>query len=352
MSCVAVKCKNRFFKSQGRLQFFRFPKDELRRKQWIDNVRRKDWTPTPSSRLCSEHFEERHITVDAMRNRRLKDTAVPTIFPTHIVTQSLFYPDIKEEPLDDLAISAARSNIVISSISSRGNIFPPTSNIVISAFSTNGEIPATDSDSICVDENASVKNGICRDDDTFRDDDSCWDDDTFRDPATLTEHVTRDHRYAAPEEVSAIREYHSYTVESLRSLQLKNERMQEMIKRHRKMMKTQNQKVRRLKKKVRTLKDTTKDLRKRLLILTERAPLIESSSDIPQDILDMLQKAKKTSQYPEELKQFAATLLCHSPKVYQYVRERFHRALLHGHSVLAWDTAVSGHLKSTAVLSE
>ncbi|XP_030635476.1 uncharacterized protein LOC115816617 [Chanos chanos] len=48
-------------------------------------MRRQDWKPTRSSRLCSLHFEDHAFTTDAQGNRRLKSTAVPTVFslPEH-----------------------------------------------------------------------------------------------------------------------------------------------------------------------------------------------------------------------------------------------------------------------------
>nr|XP_029135311.1 uncharacterized protein LOC109992137 [Labrus bergylta] len=39
--------------------------DTGRLEQWVVNMRRKDWRPTPSSRLCSVHFEEHAFTMDS-----------------------------------------------------------------------------------------------------------------------------------------------------------------------------------------------------------------------------------------------------------------------------------------------
>ncbi|XP_031176863.1 THAP domain-containing protein 1-like isoform X2 [Sander lucioperca] len=86
MSCSAFGCKLRQYQGCS-LSFFRFPLSDRRRlKQWVINVRRHNWTPTPASRLCSMHFEEDQFFIDNMCRRRLKDTAVPTIFnfPPHL----------------------------------------------------------------------------------------------------------------------------------------------------------------------------------------------------------------------------------------------------------------------------
>ncbi|XP_041364322.1 uncharacterized protein LOC121379739, partial [Gigantopelta aegis] len=53
--CAAFGCQNKQFKGSG-LSFFGFPKDCIRRKAWIFYCKRKDWTPTPYSTLCSVHF--------------------------------------------------------------------------------------------------------------------------------------------------------------------------------------------------------------------------------------------------------------------------------------------------------
>ncbi|TKS88871.1 Zinc finger MYM-type protein 3 [Collichthys lucidus] len=80
MACSADGCNNRPLKGSG-LQFFRFPMaDEERLKKWWDNTKKENWHPTNTSRLCSAHFEEDQFCVDERGKKRLKLTAVPTIF--------------------------------------------------------------------------------------------------------------------------------------------------------------------------------------------------------------------------------------------------------------------------------
>uniref|UniRef100_A0A8C6KY06 THAP domain-containing protein 1 n=1 Tax=Nothobranchius furzeri TaxID=105023 RepID=A0A8C6KY06_NOTFU len=50
--CSAPNCSNS--SSIGK-QLFRFPKDPLRKKKWVMNCRR-DFEPTPHSRLCQVSF--------------------------------------------------------------------------------------------------------------------------------------------------------------------------------------------------------------------------------------------------------------------------------------------------------
>ena len=54
-SCSAIGCANRSQKGTG-ISFYRFPTEPTRRGQWIVALRRKNWTPTKNSWLCSEHF--------------------------------------------------------------------------------------------------------------------------------------------------------------------------------------------------------------------------------------------------------------------------------------------------------
>uniref|UniRef100_A0A8C7TVT9 THAP-type domain-containing protein n=1 Tax=Oncorhynchus mykiss TaxID=8022 RepID=A0A8C7TVT9_ONCMY len=60
----------------------RFPLSDAKRlKKWIHQTRLKAWKPTKSSRLCSEHFEEKYlITPSTGRGIRLRNDAIPTIF--------------------------------------------------------------------------------------------------------------------------------------------------------------------------------------------------------------------------------------------------------------------------------
>ena len=49
-----LKLKNQRKKKKN--QFYRIPKDSKQRKIWLHRPRRKFSTPSPSTRLCSEHF--------------------------------------------------------------------------------------------------------------------------------------------------------------------------------------------------------------------------------------------------------------------------------------------------------
>ncbi|XP_059357828.1 THAP domain-containing protein 2 [Carassius carassius] len=77
--CSAPNCSNST--TIGK-QLFRFPKDPVRMRKWLVNCRR-DFVPTPCSRLCQDHFEEsqfEEIARSPAGGRKLKPNAIPTLF--------------------------------------------------------------------------------------------------------------------------------------------------------------------------------------------------------------------------------------------------------------------------------
>ncbi|XP_010894214.1 uncharacterized protein LOC105025312 isoform X1 [Esox lucius] len=87
--CSAFNCRNTFKnvkQNTKKVTFHRFPKrDPKRLKEWLRQMKWKDWLPTPHSLLCSEHFEERFMDRTG-QTVRLRDDAIPTIFafPNHL----------------------------------------------------------------------------------------------------------------------------------------------------------------------------------------------------------------------------------------------------------------------------
>lgn len=81
--CVAYGCSNTPAKN-AELSFHHFPKEKQseNRAIWIAAVKRKDWQPSPSSTLCSEHFTRESYRTPPGSSRRalLKPNAKPTIF--------------------------------------------------------------------------------------------------------------------------------------------------------------------------------------------------------------------------------------------------------------------------------
>ncbi|XP_075936128.1 uncharacterized protein LOC142935681 isoform X1 [Anarhichas minor] len=100
--CSAPNCSNST--SIGK-QLFRFPKDPVRKKKWVVNCRR-DFEPTPHSRLCQDHFQQsqfEEIARSPAGGKKLKPNAIPTLFtigdaPYPAVTIPYILLPMKPEP--------------------------------------------------------------------------------------------------------------------------------------------------------------------------------------------------------------------------------------------------------------
>ncbi|XP_013792102.1 THAP domain-containing protein 1-like [Limulus polyphemus] len=55
--CCVPMCTNRS-ELNPELSFYRFPADDKEKKHWLQAIRRKDFTPTCNSRVCSWHFPD------------------------------------------------------------------------------------------------------------------------------------------------------------------------------------------------------------------------------------------------------------------------------------------------------
>ncbi|CAK6967845.1 THAP domain-containing protein 1 isoform X2 [Scomber scombrus] len=104
--CSAPNCSNST--SIGK-QLFRFPKDPVRKKKWVLNCRR-DFEPTPHSRLCQDHFEQsqfEEIARSPAGGKKLKPNAIPTLFnvgdpPYAAITTPYILLPLKPEPEKEL----------------------------------------------------------------------------------------------------------------------------------------------------------------------------------------------------------------------------------------------------------
>jgi len=75
--CSAVDCAN---STANGFKLYRFPKQPSRRKEWAIKVKRDQWVPNDHTKLCEVHFEEDQFNTKADGSKKLKPTAVPTIF--------------------------------------------------------------------------------------------------------------------------------------------------------------------------------------------------------------------------------------------------------------------------------
>ncbi|XP_042239142.1 THAP domain-containing protein 2-like [Homarus americanus] len=77
--------------------FHGFPSNPEKRKQWLVQMHREDWSPTSHSKICSDHFEEENIDRTG-QIVRLKANTVPTRFkkfPKHLQKVYFYFMDTK-----------------------------------------------------------------------------------------------------------------------------------------------------------------------------------------------------------------------------------------------------------------
>ncbi|XP_047218676.1 THAP domain-containing protein 6-like [Girardinichthys multiradiatus] len=80
-SCAALDCTKRFTvqtRSSG-ITFHRFPKESGMKKRWVKALRRKGFSPSTASRICSEHFKQEDFDRTG-QTVRLRDGVVPSVF--------------------------------------------------------------------------------------------------------------------------------------------------------------------------------------------------------------------------------------------------------------------------------
>ena len=107
--CVVVGCNTGHKKGKRKYQqenaddgvhsskksMFHFPQnDEELKRKWIKFVSRKEWTPSDSSVVCSDHFDSKYLICGDKRthlDRELLDP-VPTIYPDGYIPVSSMLP--------------------------------------------------------------------------------------------------------------------------------------------------------------------------------------------------------------------------------------------------------------------
>ncbi|OXU26196.1 hypothetical protein TSAR_004813 [Trichomalopsis sarcophagae] len=78
MKCSVENCYNN--------KRFRFPSSDVRRKQWLNAIRRPNWKPKKGHGLCEEHFKKSDIITESymggykLEKIHLSSKAVPSIF--------------------------------------------------------------------------------------------------------------------------------------------------------------------------------------------------------------------------------------------------------------------------------
>ncbi|KAF7651221.1 hypothetical protein LDENG_00113970 [Lucifuga dentata] len=146
--CAVKVCRNRggaaSRQESKRISFYPFPlQDKSRLQKWMDNMKREEWTPSRHQYLCSEHFTEDCFNI-RWGIRYLRNTAIPTIFPSIQDETEKKVPTIQRSPkvktrMLDSNIEPNRSDF---SCSKRPIILTRTSKTAEARKTTND--PATD----------------------------------------------------------------------------------------------------------------------------------------------------------------------------------------------------------------
>nr|XP_014278099.1 THAP domain-containing protein 4-like isoform X2 [Halyomorpha halys] len=80
VTCSVLRCTNRT--GRNKVTFHRIPVDPELRTQWIKAINRKNWTPAPNSRICSDHFVPSDFNMTYHSQiAHLREGVIPSIFP-------------------------------------------------------------------------------------------------------------------------------------------------------------------------------------------------------------------------------------------------------------------------------
>ena len=79
LHCCVPLCANSS-RYNSEISFHRFPVDPEVRARWLTQIRRDNFSPLQSTRVCSRHFNTGDFVVTAVGKRKLNKGAVPCLF--------------------------------------------------------------------------------------------------------------------------------------------------------------------------------------------------------------------------------------------------------------------------------
>ena len=301
MSCVAVGCNNRTNRKPEGISFHNFPKEPHLRQLWEIAVSRKDWSASPRSYLCSEHFDEEYLIRHAKRVL-LREGALPTIFQHK---QKVYR---RRQKIPERQGSGQRE-------AAPGDVEELQFAFASSASIKEGaEVVLTDGQEDTgaeFPESASFKR--------FR----SASPEVHKPPA-------EEHGYALPMTKSGMRAKLLRLMRTNASLRLKLQRISKKLYRSRKA--------------ANTLKDVVDDLRKDKVISDNACGAIQAAAqNIPAEIVELLASnlksgkiVKKCQKYSDAIREFAITLQFYSSSAYDYVRQVCGNALPVRSTIARW----------------
>ncbi|XP_044727520.1 zinc finger protein 569-like [Chrysoperla carnea] len=122
--CAAVNCSNRF---EDGFRLFLLPTDENRKKQWLINIGRENWTPSKISCVCEVHFDNSQwVENESAGWKKLKPNAIPTLFNNQIIPVFVKETDVViPNFLQICRICLSSNNYLIDLFKSSSNNKPP-----------------------------------------------------------------------------------------------------------------------------------------------------------------------------------------------------------------------------------
>jgi hypothetical protein len=258
-------------------------------------VRRKNFVPSDSAVLCSRHFREEDIDRTSVSTVRIRENAVPSIFPA--------FPTYLQKPKRTRKPPVER--------------LPPLSGQSVTPapaawVSVSDETPRSTAEQLPPLESFVAANMEC---------------------SSML--VNADHCYGTVPDTPR-----------KAALKRKLSRVQQQLTSSRKKVKVLLQAKRRLIKRNANLKDVITDLRKHNLLGSDSLSILEKTAGGVGDLIKRLaikQLGKPMpASYSPELRSFALTLHFYSPHAYRYVRRVFNTCLPHPRTIEKWYTSVDG----------
>lgn len=289
--CVAFGCSNRV--GDFGLSFHQFPDDAIRKAQWINAVKRKDFVPSKYSKLCSKHFSEDDFISPSesflktkFKRRLLKLEAVPS--------QHLSYSVSKET-------------------SKKPRITNNSNKPVLDKFIL--ESPATDFE-INMQDDPSLSS--CKETQTTTDNYEHKYNTLFKKYKNLKQRYQRILKKC--NSLSQIKRRESYFIGRLKKKTIAIKRLQS--------------KNRRLQLKLQKLNDIINELKRKNLL--DKESLIDLKLYYDDEKIKIIRElfSKKKTKYSEYIKNFSSNLFYHSSKAYNYLRKYFN--LPHPSTLRRW----------------
>ncbi|KAF2895580.1 hypothetical protein ILUMI_10590, partial [Ignelater luminosus] len=137
-SCCVPMCKSNY---SDTTTVFKFPKDEIRRKKWLNAIHRENFEVTDSSVVCIKHFDEKFImctdtikrpdgTILSIPRTRIKlsEDAFATIFISQPAYMNMLLPPTRTSKEEKKKARKQLSEDIITAIEDLQNKFQSKSN--------------------------------------------------------------------------------------------------------------------------------------------------------------------------------------------------------------------------------